>query len=59
MFDLEKLIQDKIKERHDRKVYYFSSHSQEVEDRLEAMKEIIYELYDTCNLKGDVKDLNV
>ena len=46
MFDLEKLIQDKIKERHSKKVYYLSLYSKEVEDRLEAMKEIIYELYD-------------
>ena len=46
MFDLEKLIQDKIKERHNRKVYYLSLYSKEVEDRLEAMKEIICELND-------------
>ena len=49
MFNLEKLIQNKIKERHNRKVYYLSSYSKEVEDRLEAMKGIIYEMYDKCN----------
>jgi hypothetical protein len=49
MFDLERVIQYKIKERHDRKVYYLSLYGKEVEDRLEAMKEIIYELYDKGN----------